>query len=250
MPTASRTSARSAAPTTSRDALLVENLSLVHFVAKQVSRGLSRDTDPSELVNIGTLGLMSAVESFDPKRGFAFSTYAVPRIRGAILDELRKQDRVPRSVRRKTRDLAHAREALMRTLGRAPNDAEVAARLGIPVETLWRWQSDAERTVHVSLTAKDGTADDDSRAPIDFLRATGESADERLQREDQVSELRDAILELNEQQRVVVSLYYFEEMNARQIASTLGLSESRVSQIRSKALAELRQIMSPMQASA
>jgi RNA polymerase sigma factor for flagellar operon FliA len=106
----SRWAACAAGNVAARDALLQDNLSLVHYVAKQLSRSMSADADPDEMVNIGTLGLMSALETFDESRGLAFSTYAVPRIRGAILDELRRQDHVPRSIRRKTRDIAHARE--------------------------------------------------------------------------------------------------------------------------------------------
>ncbi len=242
--------ASTSGPAGSRDVLIQDNLSLVHYVAKQLNRSLSADADPDEMVNVGTLGLISALESFDPTRGLAFSTYAVPRIRGAILDELRRQDHVPRSIRRKTREVAQAREALMRTLGRAPRDGEVAGHLGIDLVTLWRWQADMERNVQVSLSSTEGDRDDSGPSPVDFLRASGESPDERLQREEQVEFLRSAILQLKDQQRTVLSLYYFEELNAREIAEVLGISESRVSQIRSKALSQLRFIMRPMRASA
>lgn len=228
-----------------RQTLLQDNLSLVHFVAKQLSRSLSADADPDEMVNIGALGLMAAVESFDAGRGLAFSTYAVPRIRGAILDELRRQDHVPRSIRRKTRDVSAARETLMRTYGRAPTDAELARLLSIDLQTLWRWQSDMERTIQVSLDTADIDRDDAGPTPIDFLPSAGDAVDERLLREEEVAALRSAILELKDQQRTVLSLYYFEELNARQIADVLGISESRVSQIRSKALAVLRERLSP-----
>ena len=230
-----------------RDALLKENLSLVHFVAKQLSRSLSADANLDELVNIGTLGLMAALESFDPRRGLALSTYAVPRIRGAILDELRRQDHVPRSVRRKMREIAQVRETLMRTFGRMPKDAEVAATIGIDVQTLWRWQADVERTIEVSVDATDS---DGAESPIAHLVASAETADTRLEQEEEVMALRKAILELKEQARTVLSLYYFEEMNAREIAGVMGMSESRVSQIRSKGLAHLRQIMRPLRATA
>ena len=246
----SRWAACAAGNVVARDALLQDNLSLVHYVAKQLSRSMSADADPDEMVNIGTLGLMSALESFDESRGLAFSTYAVPRIRGAILDELRRQDHVPRSIRRKTRDIAQARETLMRALGRTPRDGEVARHLGIDVETLWRWQADMERTVQVSLSTSEGDRDESGPSPIEFLRVTAESADERLQQEESVAALRGAILQLKDQQRTVLSLYYFEELNAREIADVLGISESRVSQIRSKALSQLRCIMRPMRASA
>lgn len=233
-----------------RDALLAEHLSLVHFVAKQLSRSLSADANPDEMVNIGTLGLMSALKTFDVQRGLAFSTYAVPRIRGAILDELRRQDHVPRSIRRKMREIAQSRETLMRALGRAPRDTEVAHALGVDVETFWRWQADIERTVEVSINATVGDDADAGPSPIAYLSATDEAPDARLERDEELSALRKAIMELKEQARTVLSLYYFEEMNAREIADVMGISESRVSQIRSKGLADLRQIMRPLQASA
>src|SRR3954464_15782525 len=141
-----------------RDVLLIDNLSLVHHVARQLERKLSNELDHDELVSAGTLGLMAAMNSFDPDRGLAFSTFAVPRIRGAILDELRRQDHVPRSVRRKTRSIAAAREMLTRTLGRPPAGKEVSAALGVDAATLWRWQADVEGAVHLSLT---GTPNDD-----------------------------------------------------------------------------------------
>jgi RNA polymerase sigma factor FliA len=250
MDTSSRFAACASGDLAARDALLQENLSLVHYVAKQLGRSLSADVDADEMVNIGTLGLMAALESFDESRGLAFSTYAVPRIRGAILDELRRQDHVPRSIRRKSRDIAHARETVMRRVGRAPLDAEVAGEIGIDVQTLWRWQGDMERTVQVSLSSTEGDRSDAGPAPIDILPAAGASAHEALEQEEQVSALRDAILSLKDQQRTVLSLYYFEELNAREIAEVLGISESRVSQIRSKALSQLRCILRPLAASA
>src|ERR671936_122499 len=131
-----------------RERLLTAHLSLVHHVARQVSRSLAANFDFDELVSAGTIGLMSALDSFDVSRGLAFSTYAVPRIRGAILDELRRQDHVPRSVRRKTRHIARARARLASTLDRAPGDRDTARHLGIDLETLWRWQADAEGAVH------------------------------------------------------------------------------------------------------
>ncbi|CAN5259639.1 FliA/WhiG family RNA polymerase sigma factor [soil metagenome] len=235
-----------------RDALLAEHLNLVHFVARKLARSLSADADPDEMLSVGALGLVKAVESFDPNRGLAFSTYAVPRIRGAILDEMRRQDLVPRSVRRKRRELSQARESLMLRLGRDPRDVEVAAHIGIDIETLWRWESDIERTVHVSLSSHDTDGDDAGGAasPIRFLSASGDQPDEGVQREERLAILQQAISELKDQQRTVLSLHYFEDLNAREIASVLGVSESRVSQIRSKALSELRRIMTPMRASA
>src|SRR5690349_24341279 len=141
-----------------RETLLKEHLSLMHHVARQLSRSLAAPADFDELVGCGAMGLMSALDAFDHSRGLAFSTFAVPRIRGAILDELRRQDHVPRSIRRKTREIAAARETLTRIFGRAATDAELAEHLGIDVATLWRWQADTESAVHVPLehTTTDG----------------------------------------------------------------------------------------------
>src|SRR5690606_30638138 len=127
-----------------RDRLLNEHLGLVHHVARQLSKTLSANVDFDELVSCGTIGLMNALDSFEASRGLAFSTFAAPRIRGAILDELRRQDHVPRSIRKKSRDLAGAREALTRRLGHAPDDQLVAEHLQIDIETLWKWKADVE----------------------------------------------------------------------------------------------------------
>src|SRR5690606_38712270 len=120
-----------------RDRLLNEHLGLVHHVARQLSRSLAADTDFDELVSAGAIGLMNALDSFDTSRGLAFSTFAAPRIRGAILDELRRQDHIPRSIRRKSRDIAGARESLTLSHGIPPDDQVLASHLGIELDTLW-----------------------------------------------------------------------------------------------------------------
>lgn len=233
-----------------RDALLRENLSLVHHVARQLARGLADEANLDELVSAGTMGLMSALESFDVARNLAFSTFAVPRIRGAILDELRRQDHVPRSVRRKTRSIAAAREALTGTLGRPPQSRELAAALGVDAPTLWRWQADVEGARQVPLDRQGPSRDGVAASPAELLGNGDELTDERLGREEAVVRLREALATLRDQERTVLSLYYFEELKAREIAEVMGVSESRISQIRSKALAQLRGVLAPLAASA
>lgn len=224
-----------------RQQLLNEHLGLVHFVARQVARGLAVDMDFDELVSAGTLGLMNALESFDPKRGLAFSTFAAPRIRGAILDELRRQDHVPRSIRRKTREINAAREALARQLARPVTDRETADQLGVDVETLWRWQADVEGAVHLPLDRSTAPQDDSGITPAEQLVTEEENEIEsKLNHEQEVDHLRAAIMKLKEQERTVLSLYYYEELKLHEIAEILDLTESRVSQIRSKALSRLR----------
>jgi RNA polymerase sigma factor for flagellar operon FliA len=231
-----------------RDALLREHLSLVHHVARQLARGLAADADVDELVSAGTMGLMAALESFDLTRGLAFSTFAVPRIRGAILDELRRQDHVPRSVRRKTRSIAAAREMLTRTLGRPPAGKEVSAALGVDAATLWRWQADVEGALHVPLDRSSGEREGTAASPAEILGSGEVGIDERLTREEDMQLLREALHGLKDQERTVLSLYYFEELKAREIAEVMGVSESRISQIRSKALAQLRTALTPLRA--
>ena len=230
---------------------LTEHLGLVHHVARQVYRGLAAEADFDELVSAGAMGLLGALNTFDASRGLAFSTYAAPRIRGAILDELRRQDHVSRSVRRKTRDITAAREALERSLGRTPRDAEVAGQLGVDLATYWRWQEEVEGTVHLPLDRRTGDDREGRWSPLEVL--TGEThldIEERMDREEEAAILRAAILRLKEQERVVLSLYYFEELKLSQIAAVLELTESRISQIRSAAIARLRSELRPMRGQA
>jgi RNA polymerase sigma factor for flagellar operon FliA len=229
-----------------RDALLRDNLSLVHHVARQLARGLAPDADLDELVSAGTMGLISAMDAFEVRRGLAFSTFAVPRIRGAILDDLRRQDHVPRSVRRKARSIAMARETLTRTFCRQPETSEVAAVLGIDPSTLWRWMADVDAAAHLPLDPGPVGRNAVTVAPTECLGSPDEPVDERLTREDEVARLRDAMRGLNQQERTVLSLYYFEELKAREIAEVMGVSESRISQIRSRALCQLREALVPV----
>ena len=224
-----------------RDRLIAGHLGLVHHVARQISRRLAVDFDFDELVSAGTMGLMNAVDSFDTQRGTAFSTFAAPRIRGAILDELRRQDHVPRSIRRKIRDISAAREALTRADGYAPSDQELAEHLEIDLETLWRWQSEIECSFFVPL---DQPLDDDNprtgTASQSVPGTTGEMIENDINHQEEVEALREAIMELKEQERIVLSLYYFEELKLHEIGAIIELTESRVSQIRSRAVAKLR----------
>ena len=242
-------STRASGDLVERERLLTDHLGLVHHVARQVSRTLTVDVEFDELVSAGTMGLMNALDNFDASRGLAFSTFAAPRIRGSILDELRRQDHVSRSVRRRTREIGAARESLMRVLGRAPGDREVAEHMGVDVETFWRWSGDVEGTVLVPLDERPGGDDRDGRAaaPAEFLAGeTHRDIEDRLNLGQEVEILRGAILRLKEQERIVLTLYYYEELKLHEIAAILELTESRVSQIRSKALARLRGEMAPL----
>lgn len=229
--------------TESVSALTDQHIGLVHHVARQLSRRLHDKVELDELVSAGAIGLMQAAASYQPSRGLTFSTYAVPRIRGSMLDELRRQDHISRGARRKTRLIASAREALVHRVGREPNARELAAELSVSVETLRQWEVDVEGCVEVSLDVaprclRDG-ADVTTASAIADERAP--SADDRVTQEQRVALLAVAIRTLKAQERHVLALYFYEELTLQEIAQVLGLSASRISQIRAEALAKLRQ---------
>ena len=222
-----------------RQALVADHVGLVHHVARQLASRLSTEADLDELVSAGSIGLLQAAEAFDASRGLSFSTFAVPRIRGAMLDELRRIDPMPRNVRRRTREVIRARDELAASLHRAPTSSEVAGRLSVSSDELHRWQFDSHSTHAVSFhqpvrveadtTLGDLVADD--RAP---------GIADLLSREAEIEMLKRAILTLKEQERTVLALSFFEELKLQEIAEVLGLSVCRISQIRTAALEKLR----------
>jgi RNA polymerase sigma factor FliA len=230
-----------------RDAVLRQHLGLVYHVAKQLTRARANDVELDDLVSAGTLGLIDAFEHFDTSRGLAFSTFAAPRIRGAILDELRRLDRVPRSVRRKTRQIESTSNALAISLGREPGHAELAEGLGIDIETLWRWQTEREATQVVSMDGSRNSGEDQFNGEW-IAGSTGGEIDDAITAGQEAAHLRDALLDLPEQERTVLSLYYFEELKLNDIARILSVSESRISQIRSKAIQRLRRRLAGLRA--
>jgi len=231
-----------------RQTLLTLHIGLVHHVAHQLAQRLSTEAQLDELVSAGSLGLIQAVDSFDPRRGLAFSTYAVPRIRGAMLDELRRQDHVPRSVRRRTRDVGRARQMLTGALRREPTAEELSRYLAVSSDMLRQWELDAEGAALTSLdqplraTTTGATLGDsitDERHP---------SAMDSLEREEELAIVRAAIGDLKEQERTVLALNFFEELKLQEIAEVLGLSVCRISQIRTAALGKLRLRLSGLHA--
>jgi len=227
--------------TDARDQLVSENLRLVYHVAWQFMRTCPQDVEFEELLSAGTIGLMDAVESFDPSRGLAFSTLAAPRIRGAILDDLRKRDTVPRSVRKKQREVNHAREILMQTLNRDPLPEETAEELGIELEEFWKWTQDTERAHQVPLDQLPNSGTENQVPFESFAQGfDGDDVEEDITHSEEVQILRDELLKLAHRDRLVVSLYYFQGLKLHEIATVMGVTESRISQIRTKALGQLR----------
>ncbi len=231
---------------TARDQLLIRHLQLVHHVARQLMRSGHLEAEFDDLVSAGTIGLIKAIENFDLSRGLAFSTFATHRIRGAILDDLRRRDHAPRSIRRKQREIMQASDRLHGDLDRHPTDAELAQEIGIELKELWRWQRETEQAVRVSINRPLDASDDRSPSAEEILTTDEPGAgDEFLLKKEEVQALRDEILNLKEQERMVLALYYYEELKLHEIAKILGVTESRISQIRSAAVKALRLRLTP-----
>ncbi len=223
-----------------RRQLLDRYLGLVHHTARELARRSSR-ADLGELVSAGTVGLVHALEGFDPGRGLAFSTYAMPRIRGAMLDELRDNDWMPRTIRERGRKLREISAELAQKLGHPPDSEAMAAALGVDLDTFhhWRHESEARSILPLDATLASGSDEDPH---LSELIADPDAVDpgDELQREEMLAALREGFTRLAQKDRTVLSLYYFEELNLRQIGEVLHVTESRVSQIRTRALSRLR----------
>ncbi|MGC9454761.1 MAG: FliA/WhiG family RNA polymerase sigma factor [Phycisphaerae bacterium] len=224
----------------SRNALLENYLPLVRYTAERVHSKLPDEVDVDDLMSAGIFGLMDAVNAYDPERGVKFETYCTARIRGAILDELRSMDWVPRLVRSRAHKLGEATRELEAELGRKPHEKELAKRMRISMKEFRKLRRDAHAVGVVSLSRKwfetDSNKDlreidvlEDRRSDNPFLTAQRRDIKELITRG------------LSRAERLIVLLYYFEEMTMKEIGETLDLSESRVSQMHSAILSRLRQ---------
>jgi RNA polymerase sigma factor for flagellar operon FliA len=245
---ASRTTRPIRAAVAERAELLTQHIGLVHHVARQLAKRLSTAAELDELVSAGTVGLIQAADTFDRGRGLSFSTYAVPRIRGAILDELRKQDHVPRNVRRRTRDMGRARDVLAGTLRRLPTHDELSHVMQVPTDVIRKWEFDAEGALLTSLDQPIRAAEPGSTLGDTVCDERVSLLDDLLTHEQEVARLKDAIATLKEQERTVLALNFFEELKLQEIATVLNLSVCRISQIRTAALAKLRVALSDLRA--
>src|ERR1700691_2369685 len=225
-----------------RDRLIINYAPLVKYVAGRLGSGHPAHVEESDLVSYGLLGLMSAIDRYDPERDIKFETYAIARIRGSIIDELRTLDWVPRSVRSRARNIERAIRELEAKLARAPTDDEIAGRLGISTDELEASLIDISRSSIAALDELWSTAGEgDQVSLLDMLEdpqsiKPAEALDETEVRE----ALAEAISRLPEREKLVVTLYYYEELTLREIGEVLGVTESRVSQLHTKAILRLR----------
>lgn len=222
-----------------RNALLVHYTSLVRYVANKVAAGMPGTVDRDDLVSYGMFGLIDAIEKFDLGKGVKFETYAVSRIRGNIIDELRKVDWVPRSIRSKARDVERTYREMENELGRLPEETEVAGRMGITIQELWILLS---QTAVASVTALDEHEEsDERRSGNEMLHDPGANPEELFEAVEVTHLLARAVGGMSERNRTILVLYYLEEMNLAEIGDVLGVTESRVCQLQSKILQNLRE---------
>jgi RNA polymerase sigma factor FliA len=223
----------------SRNSLMENYRSLVKYCAERLHSKLPDKVELDDLISAGTFGLMDAIDAFDKSRGVKFETYCSPRIRGSILDELRSMDWVPRLVRARAHQLSRATHSLEIHLGRKPTEKELAEELKMDMEEFIRLQRDANAVSLVSLTTNynDDDGDKDVRE-IDIIK------DERSSNpvvEAQKRDLKGLLTKgLTRAERLIIVLYYYEEMTMKEIGATLDLSESRVSQMHSSIIARLK----------
>lgn len=212
-----------------RNRLVLHYSPIVKYVAGRVAVGLPASVDRNDLVSEGVFGLIDAIDKFDPDRGLQFQTYAVQRIRGAIVDALRGSDWVPRSVRDKIRAIQEAQGALEARLGQTPTEEEIAAELRMPVEVLREILGKASYASLMSLDELGGPEASDAAA-VEDPRADG----------DMRALLVDAVKDLPERDQVLVALYYFEAFTLGEIGQVLGVTESRVSQLHTRVTMTLK----------
>ena len=227
-----------------RESLIIHFSPLVKFVAGRVGVGLPRNVEQSDLISYGMFGLIDAIDKFDLERNIKFETYAVNRIKGAILDELRSLDWVPRSVRARAREIQRSLAEMEHRLQRAVGEQELAEHMGVPLPTL---QTQLGEIAGLGFVALDELLDPSERgsSSVSDMVADPKAIDPGGSFEDQENRyfLSDAINRLPERERLVITLYYYEGMTLSEIGAVLGVTESRICQIHTKSVMSLRNRM-------
>jgi RNA polymerase sigma factor for flagellar operon FliA len=226
----------------SRDTALRRYFPLVKYVVDRIAAGLPKSIDRDDLINTALIGLFDALEKYDADRGTKFETYAIWRIKGAVLDELRTMDWASRTTRRKAREIERVSQRLDQKMGRGATEQEMADALGLSLHEFMRQLEEVRGTVLLSLDQSLQVDDEHDIAGLaDMIEdSTVENTLVTIEREESRYFLLDLVNGLTEQERLVVALYYYEEMTLKEIGETLNISESRVSQIHTKAILRLK----------
>ncbi len=229
-----------------QEELIKSYLPLVKKVVHRLSGRLPKDVDMKEMLNSGIIGLVDALEKYDPTHETNFSTYAQFRIRGAILDSFRTQDWLPRSVRYKSHKIEQAYFRVEQRLGRPAHDSEVGEELGISVEELQKLLGEVGSMVLLSFEELGFGHGEERFVADEWLTSRGQDPLNKLLGSERVSLIARALDRLPEKERLVISLYFYEELNLKEIGEILGVTESRASQIRSRALIRLKNFLRTM----
>ena len=225
-----------------RESLILEYAPLVKVVAGRLCMYLGYNVEREELESNGIFGLIDAIDKFDPRKGIKFETYASLRIRGAILDQIRKSDWIPRTVRQRQRQIDVAMREIEAETGRPATDEELAQALGITEDELLDWQGQMKATNIVSLNEFMETGGNDVTMD-NSLGSRYSSPEEELDQSELKQMLADALDNLTEQERNVVLFYYYEDLTQKEIATVLSVTESRVSQLHTRALQKMRGVL-------
>jgi len=225
-----------------RDTLIVQYIYLIRYVVGRVRATLPSTISVEDITGYGVEGLIDAIERYSPQKNTRFETYALIRIRGTILDKIRSEDFLPRSVRRKIKDIKNAQEELKQELGRMPTTAELSRHLDIPEDKISQLLSDD--VVMTSIYEKKSNSED-SMEIIDTIEDTGKlNPYEQVEGKNVREELGRALHRLPERERVIMVLYYQENMTLKEIGETIGASESRVCQLHAQGIMKLKNILS------
>ena len=233
---------RNAGTDESREKLILEYIPLVKAVAGRLSMYLGYSVDYEDLCSYGIFGLIDAIEKFDDEKEVKFETYASLRIRGAILDQIRKLDWIPRTVRQRQKQMDAAARELENELGRPANDNELADKIGISEDELTEWQTQCKASNVVSLNEYLEAGSDISNESAGASRHF-DSPENAFLKEELKKKLIEALDILTEKEKSVVVLYYYEELTLKEISNVLEVSESRVSQLHTKALFKMKGIL-------
>lgn len=227
-----------------RESLILRSAYLVKYVAGRLSVGLPSVLDAEDINSAGMMGLIRAVEHFDPARGVPFESYAMTCIRGAILDQLRSLDVVSRSTRQKSREIERTIVEAQAELGRAPTDEEVAGRMGIDIESYQRRLIEAAPTTIYLDSEVPGDGEEDGATLLSMLEDPNSPDPVSLaERRMLLEALTEAISQLSDREKLLLSLYYKEELTMREISEVMEISESRVCQLHTRAILRLRALL-------
>jgi RNA polymerase sigma factor for flagellar operon FliA len=224
-----------------RDELIVSHLPLVKYLVKRIAVNLPSYLDEEDLISVAVIGLITSAERFEPARGVRFKTFAEQRIKGTIYDELRSQDWFSRSVREKYKRLERMMVSLSHKLGRDPKSEEIAEALGLELEEYYKMLAEVHSYAFMSLDESWQDDEGNSVSLLDLIEdSNAGNPQNQLMRKQLVETLGAAIENLPEKERLVITLYYYEELNLKEIGEIIGLTESRVSQLHSQAVLRLR----------